>query len=570
MGQKRVLPPMRTFRDTICCFFLLAISAAAATTGTNYTVKAGGGGNYTTIQACATAMAAGDTCTVYAGTYNENVTVSSGSAGSYKTLTVNGSDVVTVQSFTLGSHVKLIGNCTAPAPINTCGFNIQNPSSPGAASCVSTPQNTTDVYITNNVMYACANGIGGSGSTSGAAIYIPQGSSYIYVQGNTVSYPAATSSNPVYTGKGIDFGEPTGGVDHVLAEKNDFSHYTLGIKFTSRHSIFRNNTFHDQIESEGSSNKHTDIFFSEQPSNVQYNLIEGNYERNAVGPNAKGVLAQGNYPCSSCSNLIVRYDVTSRIGSGVSSNYATWPHIVNYNNTHVDLNMEGSTSGQDTDYQDAGLTNVALLNSVYFYNTPSAWSNWNSGSCGSSCNAGHNLYWCTGAGCTAPYNHIYSGPNTWTADPGNLHANPMFANYVSPGSTSNDFHLQAGSPAIGAGTYLTTVGSGDSGSGTSLVVTDAAYFQDGYGVALGDCIAVGTASNHVCVTTVNYSSNSLTLASGISRSAGDPVYLYSKSDGVQVLTGSTPDMGAFPYGSGGGGGSGSAPLPPTSLSAVVN
>jgi hypothetical protein len=121
---------------------------------------------------------------------------------------------------------------------------------------------------------------------------------------------------------------------------------------------------------------------------------------------------------------------------------------------------------------------------------------------------------------------------------------------------------------------LTTVASGDSGSGTSLVVSDASYFQDGYGLSNanstvnGDCVAVGTASNHVCVTAVDYTTNTLTLASSISRSAGEGVYLYSKSDGVQVLTGSAPDMGAYPYG--GGGGSGNAPTPPTGLSAVVN
>jgi hypothetical protein len=106
-------------------------------------------------------------------------------------------------------------------------------------------------------------------------------------------------------------------------------------------------------------------------------------------------------------------------------------------------------------------------------------------------------------------------------------------------------------------------------------VADAAYFQDGYGLSNpystvnGDCIAVGTASNRVCVTTVNYATHTLTLASPISRSDGQAVYLYKKSDGVQVLTGSAPDMGAYPYGSGGGGG-GSAPTPPSGLTAVVN
>ena len=130
---------MRTFRETICCVFLLAISAAAATSGANLTVKSGGGGDFTTIQACATAMSSGDTCTVFAGTYNENVTVPAGTAGNYKTITVNGSDVVTVKGFTLNSHTKLIGNCAVPAASGSCGFNITNPSSPGSAACVSGP-----------------------------------------------------------------------------------------------------------------------------------------------------------------------------------------------------------------------------------------------------------------------------------------------------------------------------------------------------------------------------------------------------------------------------------------------
>src|SRR6185437_3103526 len=73
------LKSLRTLRNEfltvteISCLFILATAFAHAA---SYTVKAGGGGNYTTIQACANAMSPGDTCTVYAGTYNENVNVS--------------------------------------------------------------------------------------------------------------------------------------------------------------------------------------------------------------------------------------------------------------------------------------------------------------------------------------------------------------------------------------------------------------------------------------------------------------------------------------------------------------
>src|SRR5437762_3354460 len=88
--------------------FSFAGTALAQCTGSpNCTVKAAGGGGYTTIQACATAMANGDTCTVFVGTYNEHVTVTSGGVAAYKTLTVNGTDVVNVLDFTISSHVKI-------------------------------------------------------------------------------------------------------------------------------------------------------------------------------------------------------------------------------------------------------------------------------------------------------------------------------------------------------------------------------------------------------------------------------------------------------------------------------
>ena len=71
---------------------------------TTYAVKAGGGGNYTTIQACANAAVAGDTCTVFAGTYSETVTPArSGNAGNPITFQVNPGDCVTVKGWSLGT-----------------------------------------------------------------------------------------------------------------------------------------------------------------------------------------------------------------------------------------------------------------------------------------------------------------------------------------------------------------------------------------------------------------------------------------------------------------------------------
>jgi len=537
----------------ITCLSILFLSLYAE--AKNYTVKAGGGGDYATIQACANAMSAGDTCTVYAGTYNETVTLTAGTAGNYKTINVNGSDVVYVHGFVAASYTKIIG------------FNIQYPSSPGYG-CISIPNGTHYLYIRNNVLTEC----GVSGQTM-INLPWPNTGSYIFIQGNTLSYACVNSGSINHN----ECDSLYANGDHWLVENNDFSHYTLSVLFLTKYAIFRNNTFHDQYETEAAGNYHTDTFFSEPGVSVpvQYNVMEGNTQYNAFGPNAKGLLAQNESCGGTCYNIIERFNVVSRIGGGVTSNDANpgWPNFKVYNNTFVDAESDIS-EGPVTDnhaYNSSGTLgapHAAELNNLFYYSSSTGGlitGGWNPYGAPDSTDAyGYNLVYCPS--CKTIYGHIYES-GSWTSDPGNKNANPQFVNYASPGSLSNDYHLQSGSPALAAGTHLTTVANSDTGSGTSLIVNDASYFQDGYGLSNDystvspDCIAIGTVSNHVCVTSVNYSTNTLTLASAISRSAGQSVYLYSKSDGVQVLTGTAPDIGAFSTG---------GLAPPTGLVANVN
>lgn len=537
------------FRQAMALSCLLAGTLALSASATTFTVKAGGGGNFTTIQACATAMAAGDTCTVFVGTYNESVTVTAGGVSNYKTINVNGSDIVSVLGFTLNSHTQLVGNCPKPATPTTasCGFFISNPSSP-TTNCVSLPNGTTDVYIRANTIYAC--GAIGSG--------YPTQVSFIYIQGNTGSYTNVTTATVTAT---CPTGTGVGNIlnlygDHFLVENNDFAHYTLALNWNPQNSITRNNNFHDQIEINNSGNCHSDTFFSDPGGtnlvNNTANVYEGNFQYNGQGANAKGPLLQAP-TCSGCNIAIIRFNTTSRIGSGSTTNDQNWANVKVYNNTTVDANADAGTTGLETDNsQDTNPPTPSVLNQIYYYNR-SGIVDVSPGTCGNSnsCNFGHNLAFCA-AGCTTIYGHAYQS-GLFTGDAGNKVTDPKFVNYVSPGSLSNDYHLQSGSPAITAGTFLTTVAAGDSGSGTSLVLTDASYFQDGYGLSnaystvSGDCISVTTVGNHICITAVNYSTNTLTMASGFSRSNGDHVWLYSKSDGTVVLTGSAPDLGAYPF-----------------------
>jgi hypothetical protein len=157
--------------------------------------------------------------------------------------------------------------------------------------------------------------------------------------------------------------------------------------------------------------------------------------------------------------------------------------------------------------------------------------------------------------------------NNWVTANGD----PKFANpdVTQPQSTKlPDLSLQSSSGAIDGGTYLTTA-NGSGSNSTSLVVQDAFYFQDGtWGSALAqgvthspDWIAIGTVSNVVQIAGINYSTNTITLASPKTWSNGAKVWLYKKSDGTGVLYGSAPDYGAYEYGS-----NSSIPSTPSQLS----
>jgi hypothetical protein len=106
-------------------------------------------------------------------------------------------------------------------------------------------------------------------------------------------------------------------------------------------------------------------------------------------------------------------------------------------------------------------------------------------------------------------------------------------------TAANDFHLQSGSPAIGLGKAITTVTS-VSGSGTSFNVADANFFTDGFGMADGDLIKVGS-NSPVRITSI--SGNTITVDSSISWSNGNGVYWRNQD--------SSPDAGAFEYRSSG-------------------
>lgn len=147
--------------------------------------------------------------------------------------------------------------------------------------------------------------------------------------------------------------------------------------------------------------------------------------------------------------------------------------------------------------------------------------------------------------------------NNWV----DANGDPKFSNASLTDPTNAalpNLGLQASSPAIDGGTHLTQA-NGTGTDSTTLVADDAFYFQDGtWGSDLArgvtffpDWIAIGTVTNVVQISSINYAANTITLASPMTWADRAPIWLYKKSDGATVLVGAGPDFGASEFGASG-------------------
>ena len=113
----------------------------------------------------------------------------------------------------------------------------------------------------------------------------------------------------------------------------------------------------------------------------------------------------------------------------------------------------------------------------------------------------------------------------------NIEALPQFVD-----EATLDFHLRAGSPLIDAGRLLTATTA--AGSGTVVPVADAKFFTDGYGIAEGDTIVIGS-NAPVKIVGIDHVGSKLVVDRSIAWAVNDKVSL--------PYSGSAPDIGAFEF-----------------------
>jgi len=466
-------------------------------TGTVKTVGAPGK-DYTTIQSCATASSAGWTCLVYAGTYSETVTTKSGSAD--------------------GGYVTILAQ--EAAAVNT--FNVGGKS-----------------YVAIKGFQITGGGIAGGGP-----------SSHILIENNYVNSPLGACINPKdnYTSdwwvvrRNIMYKCGYVGISiagsNTLIEDNDISHQVNDCFYGGlTNSVIRNNTCHDY--NPFGIGQHLDFVQWDGSSAVAFSqsLIEGNQIHRCVDSthNCHVIILRnpGGRPAS--QNTIVRYNYAQSIdGGGImmgGGSTDSVPHARIYNNTFA-LGYKPAETGN---FNTAFYSNYSkLLNNLSY-------------------NSGHTSYSPFGispTGCVNNYDIAYDSANP-TASWGSPYTKEATFNTLknrNPGFTNYPFSAAIGSnsPAKDAGGALTTV---NNGCGTStLVLGDARWFQPGWAGTNSDWIAVGTVTNAVQISSITYSTNTVVLTSSVSCRNGDSVWLYKKSDGVGVLYGAAPDVGAYEYG----------------------
>lgn len=265
-----------------------------------------------------------------------------------------------------------------------------------------------------------------------------------------------------------------------------------------------------------------------------------------------GIHGYGGFVGSGSGNWIIRRNtIVNTWSSSITYAGDAFSNIYTYNNTlynaQVPFPSQGSNSHNSmlTTHNGAfSYTNMMVRNNIGlgFEIRGSVWADVVTPF---PLNSDYNLWYNQ----LAIANIVYWNNNPYTltefdaAEPGTYesHSQNAFPSFVDvPG---RNFQLSPGSPAIDTGTTLTTtVGTSGAGSSTTLIVADAGYFHDGFGLGTqvpGDTIQVGSPAVNapVLITAINYGTKTLTLQTPITWTTGQPVSLPYK--------GSAPDMGAL-------------------------
>jgi Right handed beta helix region len=472
-------------------------------------------------------LSAGDTVYIKQGSYTTFVAPSrSGTAVSPITYRNYSNDLVTVQNATYGVHLD------GKSWIVVQGITFTNLDS---MMILENSANNNTISSCNFVLMR------NQATWAGSRIWLL--SSYNHIT-NCVFSNWGQCSGGVASGSvleiGFDDGDSTYPGNYNLIENCTIfngGHHTLGVH--GNHNVIRKNYTYNAAWTAGKGER--TLYLNGYSAYCNRNLIENNRIGYADVPcdtwGAPGTQISTEWNIFR-KNYFFFNNLSAIQFSTTDSYHAAGPnHNYVYNNTFMHNGWQTDHGADDQQRSQIGFQNWSSLFTV----------KWNV--------IKNNLFY--DAVRVYGYSSALASDQTFANNyNGDVSGNPLFVNASStPGNPANlaypDLSLRTNSPAINAGGPLTTITSA-SGSGTSFVFADAAYFMDGWGIVQGDQIQLQGSTQRARITGINYQTQSVTVDTNLT---------WTQNQGVALsYEGSAPDAGAFEVGSG--------PAPPTNLRVV--
>jgi len=342
-----------------------------------------------------------------------------------------------------------------------------------------------------------------------------------------------------------------GGIMNIGAwqNTNDESHYNLIenneisggghhlIEVASSYNVIRNNYFHNEEWTEcqraetGGLCGNRSVIIDGPSENVKYNVIEGNtFAFSGIPPDQDGSHA---IEVRTGENIVRNNVFYSNDLSGLS--FSSPSYLNNYPKPHN--NSESNSAYHNVFFQNGY---PAIGDMFQPFESGLSFLRYGSGPAITDVSVKNNIFW---------ENRHDQGISFYRTDASlqiishnwEEAGDPLFVDDESTPDPLNpdalDFHLQAGSPAIDAGTFLTqAVGSG---VGNTIQVDDARYFSNGWGIVAGDLIQLEGTSARIRIISIDYNTHTLYL---------DQAIRWTHAQGVTLpFNGTAPDIGAFEF-----------------------
>jgi len=365
------------------------------------------------------------------------------------------------------------------------------------------------VVIENCVLYESYN--------SGIAFY-PIGTArpghYNTVRGCTITKVYANDGITIHENS---YSNPPG--NYYLIENNTISECDEGsIDASGDYLIFRNNICF---------NNHEDAF--QVGSNGDHVVFENNI---CYGNARQGLLAYGNSSPNSKGGHIIRNNVIYDMVKHCL--YIGPQRFAIYNNT-----ICNSATRSEVVFNEKPMAGSVYKNNIVYNDNYNSLVRFYSTGLPSSLKMDYNNYnvvkpdsLIIGVAQTNKKYTLSQIQSIYNRELNSFVANPDFVNALT-----KDYHLNASSPCVDAGDFLTKTTS--SGTGTQIPVEDIIFFFDGYGIVGGDTIQLQGQTLKLVITNIDTATNIITVDQSVSWNTGDGLAL--------SYDGSSPDIGAYEF-----------------------